>query len=119
VRADNARGVVTVDTAAVGVLAVKPAPAPPDGLIGHAELSSRPRITLGVGVGGTNRCTSGLWLHHPTRYAYLWLEAHDGKRIVGRKSTYTLGAGDVGRRLHRQVTASNGAGASVPAQSVS
>jgi len=120
VRAESAGGAVTVDTAAVGVLAVKPALVPPGGLIGHAELSSLSRITLGVGVGGTNRCTSGVWLHHPTRSAYLWLEVHDGKRIVGRKSKYKLGAGDaVGRRLHCQVTPSNGAAASVPAQSVS
>jgi hypothetical protein len=117
VTARNAHGSFSAQTAPVSVTAVRPVLAPPGGTIGHSHLSSHPRITLGVGVGGINHCASGIWLHHPTRYAYEWHLSRGGGRIVSRKSTYKPVDADIGHQLYCTVIASNSAGGSLAAKS--
>jgi hypothetical protein len=117
VNAENGAGSVTAVAGPLDVTALRPKLAPPGGLIGHSHLSSHPKITAGVGVGGTNHCSAGIWLHHPSRYRFAWHRTARTNKIVARTSTYKPVPADIGHFLNCTVTASNSAGSSPAAKS--
>lgn len=67
-------------------------------------------------VGALVSVTNGSWTDFPTSYTYEWFA--DGVAIVGAtSSSYTVQAGDIGKVLSCEVTASNSFGPSLPAAS--
>lgn len=69
-----------------------------------------------ITVGDTVTCGTGTWTNSPVSYAYQWLR--DGVEIVGATSnSYEAAEDDSGSELSCEVTASNAAGPSLPAES--
>jgi hypothetical protein len=97
----------------------------------HETPSPNPTITPGVGAGGQNVCTSGRWVHYPTKYSYYWYasQAADPKQsvdphpkvpgygLVGKRQSLTISTDLEGHRIFCGVHASNAAGTSVLAHS--
>lgn len=79
-----------------------------------------PHITPNVGAGATNHCTSGVWAHHPTSFAYAWYKVIMGRghRVRSTKLLHT-GQDFTLREYHERddvecaVTASNAGGATI------
>ena len=123
VTATNGAGAVTADADPVRVRASVPSLALARARI--ARLDPHPRITAGVGYGGTNTCTTGTWLHYPARYAYAWFTDPHWTRsrrlpirrfsgtLVGTGPSLTIGAREEYRHLVCRVTATNAAGSGV------
>jgi hypothetical protein len=82
----------------------------------RVRLNPNPMITPGVGVGGTNFCTPGHWMHFPESYSYRWYRSLRGRfpapdnRGVGGGPVLKLPAKVDHYFLACRVTASNGAG---------
>jgi hypothetical protein len=116
VTASNAAGSATATSDPVTVQATVPVLALGVRLLRHSP-PTRPHITPDVGLGGTNLCTPGVWLHYPTRYTYRWLSSPNpsgvgkGFRAVGAGKTIRILAKMEQRYLVCRVTASNAAGA--------
>lgn len=69
-----------------------------------------------VRIGNVLSVTTGTWTNSPTGYAYQW--KRDGVNIASATaSTYTVVQADIGPLITCDVTASNGAGAGIPAAS--
>ena len=107
VTATNSVGSTSAPSAPATVLAVAPVLGSSIH-IGRRSISPKPHITPGVGAGGTNFCSPGLWRHYPTSFRYTWWRS---SRPVGHAASYTLSARDERRRIVCDVTAANSAGA--------
>ncbi len=119
VSARNAAGSTTVASNPTATIASKGATGPP---VNTAE----PRISGATTQGRTLSTTAGSWTGaQPISLAYQWVRcgSNGGKAdgsdcaFVGgaNRSTYTLGSGDVGRRMRVRVTGANSAGSKVVA----
>jgi uncharacterized repeat protein (TIGR01451 family) len=76
------------------------------------EIVLLPRVEGAQNTGSVDTCTVGSWSASPTGYAYQWLR--DGAPVVGAQSSaYVLGAGDEGKVLQCQVTATNAGGSAL------
>ena len=60
---------------------------------GRVVLHCLPAITANVGVGGTDRCTTGTWIHYPTSYDFAWYSLGAKHTRVGLRVRTLLGAG--------------------------
>lgn len=74
-----------------------------------------PSITAGVGAGGTNRCSHGVWSHFPTDYQYFWYDTSSKTptsrgRLLHTGQTLKLTTADEGVPLECYVFATNDAG---------
>lgn len=79
-------------------------------------LISPPTITGTAQGGQTLSASTGTWANSPTSFAYQW--QNEGSNISGATaSTYALQSTDLSALITVAVTASNGAGASLPALS--
>jgi hypothetical protein len=107
VTATDSAGSVSAPSPPATVLAVAPYPGSSIH-IGRRSISPKPHIAPGVGAGGTNFCSPGLWRHYPTSFRYTWRRSGPP---VGHKASYTLTARDERRRIVCYVTAANSAGA--------
>ncbi len=79
-----------------------------------------PTISGSAVQGQTLTATPGTWTGDPTSYAYRWLRctAYSCTSESGATgSSYVVGSGDVGYQIEVEVTATNTAGASDPADS--
>jgi hypothetical protein len=97
----------------------------------HETPSPNPTITPGVGAGGKNVCTSGRWVHYPTKYSYYWYasgfadpkqsaDPHPkvpGNGLVGKGQSLTISTDLERHRIFCGVQASNAAGTSLLARS--
>jgi len=74
VTASNSAGPLTVAATPVTVRALRPVLGAKVAvrIDSHETSSPNPTITPHVGFGGKNACTSGRWVHYPTKYAYYW-----------------------------------------------
>jgi hypothetical protein len=133
VTASNTAGALTVAARPVTVRALRP-------VLGrkvvvridsHETPSPNPTITPHVGFGGKNACTSGRWVHYPTKYAYYWYASNardptqnadphpkvPGYGLVGKGPSLTISTALERHRIFCGVQASNAAGKSVLARS--
>ncbi len=117
VTATNPAGSVTALSPAVTVQATKPALA--NTLLRRLGVRPlRPVTTLPTQTGGIATCSTGTWLHFPTRYRFTWFAGHKSadrapaaaKRVVSRNAKYRLRAIDAKRWLTCRVIAYNAAG---------
>jgi virginiamycin B lyase len=112
VTASDVNGSATAQSAAVTVLATKPAL----GFSLTVNGSAAPSINSAVGFGGTNTCTRGIWQHFPTRYRYGWYVvpmSNSGispSEKVGSGPTLKIGGAEENGYLVCAVTAANAAG---------
>ena len=114
VTAKNAAGSTTVASNPTGTIASKASSGPP---VNTAE----PRISGSALQGRTLSTSAGSWTGaQPISFAYQWVrcgssggkaDGSDCAAVGGaNRNTYTLGSGDVGRRMRVRVTAANSAG---------
>ncbi len=114
VTAKNSAGSTTVAANPTATIASKTSTGPP---VNTAE----PRISGSVTQGRTLSTSTGSWTGaQPISYAYQWVRCGSGGgkpdgsdcAFVGgaTRNTYTLGSGDVGRRMRVRVTGSSSAG---------
>jgi hypothetical protein len=90
-----------------------PTPTPP---AGAPSVTTLPKITGTAKAGKALSCSQGSWTNSPTAFAYLW--SRDGTPIVGAThASYVVQRSDEGLTLTCAVTASNAAGAGLPATS--
>jgi glucose/arabinose dehydrogenase len=91
---------------------------------GGVPVNTSPPVVSGSAVQGQVLSSSaGSWSNSPTSFAYQWLRCDSSGggcvQVAGAtSSSYTVVAADVGSTLRSRVVASNGSGASAPAQSV-
>ena len=110
---------VTATSAMVTMLASIPALASP--LVAINRHTS-PTINSTITPGGTNTCTSGVWLHHPLRFAYVWYALPSRTSAIG--PAYRVGTGSTLKITSTmqddfivcEVTATNEAGVGLRAQ---
>jgi hypothetical protein len=114
VTAQNSLG--TADARSAPVVVRPTVPALGRRRAGRRFVAALPVISLAGSGPTTGTCSTGKWLHHPTRYRFLWYSGarrHNplaGKRLVGRRQTLRLRPADARRWLACRVIAYNDAG---------
>jgi hypothetical protein len=107
VKATNADGVGSADSAVTGVVAEPPPPAPSN--------TALPTISGTVIQGHVLSASQGSWTGSPTSYGYQWqrcgVTGGGCSSVSGAThNTYSLGSGDVGHTLRVVVSATNRGG---------
>ena len=118
VTATNDAGAANADAAELAVGAIKPVQQQICPIRGRVVLHCLPAITANVGVGGTDHCTTGTWIHYPTSYDFAWYSLGAQHTRVGLRVRTLLGAGPElaiagrmeGDKIECVVTARNKAG---------
>ncbi len=119
VTATNAAGAAKADAPQLAVGTTKPVQQQICPIRNRVVLRCLPAITANVGVGGTNHCTTGTWLHHPTSYSFAWYSLGAKHTSVGIRTRTLIGSGPElaikgpieGDTIACAVTARNKAGA--------
>jgi hypothetical protein len=96
-------------------------PSPPKLALFKHKVQAPPRITVGVGVGGTNVCAHGTWAGYPTAYTYAWYRprpARERDLLLHRGQTYMPTPEDETHEILCVVTASNKAGSATAASNL-
>ena len=118
VTATNAAGAAKADAPELAVGATKPVQQQICPIRNRVVLRCLPAITANVGVGGTNHCTTGTWLHYPTSYSFAWYSLGAKRTSVGIRTRTLIGAGQdlaikgsmEGETIECAITARNKAG---------
>jgi hypothetical protein len=93
VTATNAVGASQADAPELAVGASKPTQQQICPIRGRVALHCTPGITANVGVGATNHCTPGTWVHYPTSYDFAWYSLGAKHSRVGLRVRTLLHAG--------------------------
>jgi hypothetical protein len=117
VTAQNSAGTVTATTVPT-VTVQATAPEIASRFVIARFFVQRPEITLNAAARSIATCSTGAWLHFPTKYRFDWYAGRKsptkapaaGKRIVSHRATYRLRAIDAKRWLTCRVIAYNAAG---------